>query len=158
VAKAAAEALELPLYKYLGGVNAHVLPVPMMNILNGGKHADNNVDLQEFMCVPVGAATYSEGLRMSVEVFHSLKKVLAARGLSTAVGDEGGFAPNLASNEEAIKVILESVEKAGYIPGADVAIALDPAASEFFDTEKGVYVLSSEGRSLKPAEMAAYLR
>ena len=156
VAKAAAEALELPLYKYLGGVNAHVLPVPMMNILNGGKHADNNVDLQEFMCVPVGAATYSEGLRMSVEVFHSLKKVLAARGLSTSVGDEGGFAPNLASNEEAIKVILESVEKAGYAPGADVAIALDPAASEFFDTEKGVYVLSSEGRSLKPAEMAAY--
>jgi enolase len=156
VAKAAAEALDLPLYKYLGGVNAHVLPVPMMNILNGGSHADNNVDLQEFMCVPVGAATYSDGLRMSVEVFHSLKKVLAGRGLSTAVGDEGGFAPNLASNEEAIKVILESVEKAGYAPGEDVAIALDPAASEFFDTAQGVYVLSSEGRSLKPAEMAAY--
>jgi enolase len=156
VAKAAAEALDLPLYKYLGGVNAHVLPVPMMNILNGGSHADNNVDLQEFMCVPVGAATYSDGLRMGVEVFHSLKKVLASRGLSTAVGDEGGFAPNLASNEEAIKVILESVEKAGYTPGEDVAIALDPAASEFFDAEKGVYVLSSEGRSLKPSEMAAY--
>ncbi len=156
VAKAAAEALELPLYRYIGGVNAHVLPVPMMNILNGGKHADNNVDLQEFMCVPIGATTYSDGLRMSVEVFHSLKKVLAGRGLSTAVGDEGGFAPNLASNEEAIKVILESVEKAGYTPGADVGIALDPAASEFFDTAQGAYVLAGEGRSLKPAEMAAY--
>ncbi|HLA82319.1 MAG TPA: phosphopyruvate hydratase, partial [Thermoleophilia bacterium] len=156
VAKAAADALDLPLYKYLGGVNAHVLPVPMMNILNGGKHADNNVDLQEFMCVPVGAASYSEGLRMSVEVFHSLKKVLASRGLSTAVGDEGGFAPSLASNEEAIKVILESVEKAGYAPGDDVAIALDPAASEFFDAGRGVYELSSEGRSLAPEEMAGY--
>jgi enolase len=156
VAKAAAEALDLPLYRYLGGVNAHVLPVPMMNILNGGKHADNNVDLQEFMCVPVGAATYSDGLRMSVEVFHSLRKVLAGRGLSTAVGDEGGFAPNLASNEDAIKVILESVEKAGYTPGTDVAIALDPAASEFFDGSQGAYVLASEGRTLKPKEMAAY--
>ncbi len=110
VAKAAAEALDLPLYRYLGGVNAHVLPVPMMNILNGGKHADNNVDLQEFMCVPVGAATYAAGLRMCVEVFHSLGKVLSGRGLSTAVGDEGGFAPSLASNEDAIKVILESLE------------------------------------------------
>ena len=156
VAKAAAEALDIPLYKYLGGVNAHVLPVPMMNILNGGKHADNNVDLQEFMCVPVGAVTYADGLRMGVEVFHSLKKVLADRGLSTAVGDEGGFAPNLSSNEEAIKVILESVEKAGYQPGDDVAIALDPAASEFFDTGKGVYDLASEGRTLDPQEMADY--
>lgn len=156
VAKAAADALDLPLYRYLGGTNAHTLPVPMMNILNGGKHADNNVDLQEFMCVPVGAATYSEGLRMSVEVFHSLKRVLAERGLSTAVGDEGGFAPNLASNEDAIKVILESVEKAGYTPGDDVAIALDPAATEFFDSSLGAYVLASEGRTLKPEEMAAY--
>jgi enolase len=156
VAKAAADALGLPLYRYLGGVNAHVLPVPMMNILNGGKHADNNVDLQEFMIVPVGAATYADGLRMSVEVFHSLRKVLSGRGLSSAVGDEGGFAPNLASNEDAIKVILESVEKAGYTPGIDIAIALDPAASEFFDVPQGAYVLAGEGRTLKSEEMAAY--
>ena len=156
VAKAAADGLDLPLYRYLGGVNAHVLPVPMMNILNGGKHADNNVDLQEFMCVPMGAATYSDALRMCVEVFHSLREVLAGRGLSTAVGDEGGFAPNLASNEDAIKVILESVEKAGYTPGADIGIALDPAASEFFDGSKSAYVLASEGRTLGSEEMAAY--
>jgi enolase len=156
VARAAADSLGLPLYRYLGGVNAYTLPVPMMNILNGGKHADNNVDLQEFMCVPVGAATYSEGLRMCVEVFHTLKKVLAGRGLSTSVGDEGGFAPNLASNEDAIKAILEAVEKAGYTPGVDVGIALDPAASEFFDTGKGAYLLASENRTLDPREMAAY--
>lgn len=156
VAKAAADAVGLPLYRYLGGVNAHVLPVPMMNILNGGRHADNNVDLQEFMCVPLGAATYTDGLRMCVEVFQSLRRVLAGRGLSTSVGDEGGFAPNLSSNEDAIKVILESVEKAGYTPGVEVAIALDPAATEFFDTTKGVYVLASENRTLPPAEMAAY--
>jgi enolase len=156
VARAAADALGLPLYRYLGGVNAHVLPVPMMNILNGGKHADNNVDLQEFMCVPVGAATYSDGLRMSVEVFHTLKKVLSGRGMSTSVGDEGGFAPNLASNEDAIKVILEAIQKAGYTPGIDVSIALDPAASEFFDTDKGAYVLTSEKRTLATREMAAY--
>jgi enolase len=156
VAKAAADALGLPLYRYLGGVNAHVLPVPMMNILNGGKHADNNVDLQEFMCMPVGAASFSDGLRMSVEVFHSLRRVLAGRGLSTSVGDEGGFAPNLASNEDAIKVILEAVEKAGYTPGVEIAIALDPAASEFFDAAKGVYDLAGEHRTLSPQEMAAY--
>ena len=156
VARAAADALGLPLYKYIGGVNAYTLPVPMMNILNGGKHADNNVDLQEFMCVPVGAASYTDGLRMCVETFHALKKVLSSRGMSTSVGDEGGFAPNLASNEDAIKVILEAVEKAGYSPGIDIAIALDPAASEFFDTEKGVYVLASENRSLSPRDMAAY--
>ena len=156
VARAAADALGLPFYRYLGGVNVHLLPVPMMNILNGGKHADNNVDLQEFMCVPVGAATYSDGLRMGVEVYHSLRKVLAGRGLSVSVGDEGGFAPNLASNEEAIKVILESVERAGYTPGVDIAIALDPAATEFFDTAKGVYVLASEDRTLIPQEMVAY--
>ncbi len=156
VAKAAADALGMPLYRYLGGINAHVIPVPMMNILNGGKHADNNVDLQEFMCVPVGAATYRDGLRMSVEVFHSLGKVLAKRGLSTSVGDEGGFAPNLSSNEDAIKVILEAVEKAGYSPGVDVAIALDPAATEFFNAAKGTYVLASEGRKLPPREMATY--
>ncbi len=156
VAKAAAEALGLPLYRYLGGVNAHVLPVPMMNIVNGGKHADNNVDLQEFMCVPVGAPSYSEALRMGVEVYHSLKKVLGGRKLSTAVGDEGGFAPDLDSNEDAIKVILEAAEKAGYTPGEDVAIALDPAASEFFDVDRGLYVLSSEAKLLHPEEMAAY--
>jgi enolase len=156
VAKAAADALSLPLYRYLGGPNAHVLPVPMMNILNGGKHADNNVDLQEFMIVPVGAAGYSDGLRMSVEVFHSLKKVLSDRGLATSVGDEGGFAPNLSSNEDAIKVILESVEKAGYTPGVDIAIALDPAASEFFDAGRKLYDLASEDRKLDPQEMAAY--
>jgi enolase len=156
VAKATAKAKGLPLYKYIGGVNAYTIPVPMMNIVNGGSHAGNNVDLQEFMCVPVGAATYSEGLRMCVEIFHSLRKVLTDRGLATGVGDEGGFAPDLSSNEEAIKVIIESVEKAGYAPGEQVGIALDPAASEFFDTAKGVYNLASEGRLLKPDEMAAY--
>jgi enolase len=156
VAKAAAEALGLPLYRYLGGPNAHVLPVPMMNILNGGKHADNNVDLQEFAIAPVGVAGYSDGLRMSVEVFHSLKKVLSGRGLATSVGDEGGFAPNLSSNEDAIKVILESVEKAGYTPGVDIAIALDPAASEFFDVGRKLYELASEDRKLDPQEMAGY--
>jgi enolase len=156
VARAAADALGLPVYRYLGGVNAHVLPVPMMNILNGGKHADNNVDLQEFMVVPVGAATYNDCLRMSVETFHSLRGVLAGRGLSTSVGDEGGFAPNLASNEDALKVILEAIQKAGYTPGVDLALALDPAATEFFDEKKGAYVLASEGRTLAPEQMAAY--
>ena len=156
VAKAAADALCLPLYRYLGGVNAHVLPVPMMNILNGGRHADNNIDLQEFMVMPVGAASYSDCLRMCVETFHSLKKVLAGRGLATAVGDEGGFAPDLASNEEAIKVILEAIEKAGYTPGVDIALALDPAATEFFDEKKRVYVLAGESRTLAPDEMVAY--
>jgi len=156
VAKAAADALGLPLYRYLGGVNAHTLPVPMMNILNGGKHADNNVDLQEFMVMPIGAKSYSEGLRMCVETFHSLKKVLSGMALATAVGDEGGFAPNLSSNEEALKVILEAIEKAGYSPGDDLSLALDPAATEFFDTKKNAYVLSGEGRSLTPEEMAGY--
>ena len=156
VARAAAEAVGLPLYQYVGGVNAHVLPVPMMNILNGGKHADNNVDLQEFMCMPVGAATFADALRMGAEVFHSLKKVLASRGLNTSVGDEGGFAPDLASNEDAIKVLLEAVEKAGYAPGEQIGIALDPASTEFFDADRGVYVLAGEGRELPPADMAAY--
>ncbi len=156
VARAAAEALSLPLYQYLGGVNAYQLPVPMMNILNGGKHADNTVDLQEFMCMPVGAASFSEALRMGTEVFHALKKVLSGRGLSTAVGDEGGFAPNLSSNEEAIKAIMEAIDKAGYTPGEQVFLALDPASSEFFDSDKNVYVLAGEGRRLAPAEMAAY--
>ncbi len=156
VAKAAADALGMPLYRYLGGVNAHTLPVPMMNILNGGRHADNNVDLQEFMVMPVGAATYSEGLRMCVETFHSLKKVLSGRGLSTSVGDEGGFAPNLSSNEEALKVILEAIDKAGYEAGNDLVLALDPAATEFFDSKKGTYVLAGESRTLTPVEMAGY--
>ena len=156
VARAAADALDLPLYRYLGGLNAHVLPVPLMNILNGGRHADNNVDLQEFMCVPVGAATYGDGLRMGAEVFHALRKVLSGRGLSSSVGDEGGFAPNLAGSEEVIEAILEAVAKAGYAPGTDVAIALDAAASEFFDRSSGVYVLAGEGRSMRPQEMVAY--
>jgi enolase len=156
VARAAADAVGLDLYQYIGGVNAHVLPVPMMNILNGGSHADNNVDLQEFMVMPVGASTFAEALRMGAEVFHSLKKVLSSRGLNTAVGDEGGFAPDLASNEDAIKVVLEAIQKAGYTPGEQICIALDPASTEFFDVDRGVYVLASEGRELSPADMAAY--
>jgi len=153
-AYAAAEALRLPLYQYIGGCNAFTLPVPMMNIMNGGKHADNNVDLQEFMVMPVGATTFAEALRICAEVYHGLKSVLKAKGLSTSVGDEGGFAPNLASNEEAIQVIVEAIDAAGYEPGADVSIALDPAASSFF--EDGKYVLASEGRSLTSAEMVDY--
>jgi enolase len=140
-AKAAAEFFGLPLYKYIGGVNAKTLPVPMMNIINGGKHADNNVDFQEFMVMPVGAPNFSEALRMGTETFHSLKSVLSKKGYNTAVGDEGGFAPNLKSNEEAIEVILEAIEKAGYKVGTDIAIALDPAASEFFLKDKNAYHL-----------------
>jgi enolase len=140
-AKAAAEALGLPLYKYIGGTNAKTLPVPMMNIINGGKHADNNVDFQEFMVMPVGASSFAEALRMGAETFHSLKSVLSKKGYNTAVGDEGGFAPNLKSNEEAIEVILEAIEKAGYKVGTDIAIALDPAASEFFLKDKNAYHL-----------------
>ena len=153
-AYAAAAALELPLYQYVGGCNAYQLPVPMMNIMNGGQHADNNVDLQEFMVMPVGASSFEEALRVCAEVYHGLKSVLKAKGLSTAVGDEGGFAPNLASNEEAIQVIMEAIDAAGYEPGADVRIALDPAASSFF--VDGKYVLESEGRSLTSAEMVDY--
>jgi len=153
-AYAAAAALELPLYQYIGGCNAYQLPVPMMNIMNGGKHADNNVDLQEFMVMPVGAASFEEALRICAEVYHGLKVVLKARGLSTAVGDEGGFAPDLASNEEAIQVIMEAIDAAGYEPGSDVFIALDPAASSFY--VEGKYVLESEGRSLTSAEMVDY--
>ncbi|NEU03810.1 phosphopyruvate hydratase [Clostridium senegalense] len=153
-AKAAAESLGLGLYQYIGGVNAKVLPVPMMNILNGGKHADNNVDLQEFMIMPVGAKSFSEALRMCAEVYHTLKSILKEKGLGTGVGDEGGFAPNLASNEEAIKVIMEAIEKAGYKAGEEVFLALDPASSEFF--EDGKYNLSGEGRILTPEEMADY--
>lgn len=142
VAKAAAETLEMPLYRYIGGTNAHVLPVPMMNILNGGKHADNNVDLQEFMIAPAGASCFKEALRMGAEIFHALKKVLKDKGLNTAVGDEGGFAPDLKSNKEAIEVILKAIKEAGYKEGKQVWIALDPAASSFFN--KGKYILQSE--------------
>ena len=150
-ARAAAQSLGLPLYQYLGGVGAHVLPVPMMNILNGGKHAQNNVDFQEFMVVPVGAASFAEALRMGTEVFHSLRDVLKDRGLGTGVGDEGGFAPNLESNEKAIEAILEAIDRAGYEPDADIVLALDPAASSFYSD--GKYVLSGEGRTLSSEEM-----
>jgi enolase len=153
-AYAAAAALELPLYQYVGGCNAHILPVPMMNIMNGGKHADNNVDLQEFMIMPVGAESFEEALRICAEVYHGLRAVLKSKGLSTAVGDEGGFAPDLASNEDALRVIVEAVDAAGYEPGIDVRLALDPAASSFY--EGGQYVLAGEGRSLTSAEMVEY--
>jgi enolase len=155
VAKAAADELAVPLYRYIGGVNAHVLPVPMMNVLNGGEHADNNVDVQEFMIMPVGAASFSEALRWGAETYHVLKKVLHEKGLSTAIGDEGGFAPNLGSNEEAVQLLIAAIEKAGFTPGDDIAIALDAASTEFY--EDGNYVLAGEGRTLSPAEMVAYL-
>ena len=154
VAKAAAKALKLPLYKYLGGVNAKELPVPMMNILNGGEHADNNVDIQEFMIMPVGATSFREALRMNTEIYHQLKSVLKSKGLSTAIGDEGGFAPNLASNEDAIKVILEATEKAGYVAGKDIMIALDVAATEIY--KDGKYHLEGEGVVKTSEEMVAY--
>jgi enolase len=154
VARAAAGEVGLPLYRYVGGANAHVLPVPMMNVLNGGEHADNNIDFQEFMIVPVGAASFSEGLRWGAEIYHALAKVLSARGLSTAVGDEGGFAPNLPSNEDAIKVLLEAVESLGRTPGEEIAIAMDPAATEFY--ADGRYNLAGESRTLDSAEFAAY--
>jgi len=147
VAKAAADQTGLPLYRYLGGPNAHTLPVPMMNIINGGQHADNNVDMQEFMIMPVGAPTFSEGLRMGVEVFHNLKKVLHDKGLNTAVGDEGGFAPDLKSNEEAVQVIIEAIEKAGYTPGEDLCIGLDCAATEYYDAKKKKYTLEGEKKN-----------
>jgi enolase len=150
VAKAAAAELRVPLYRYIGGSNAHVMPVPMMNILNGGKHADNNVDLQEFMIMPVGAKSFREGLRIGVEVFHNLKAVLKDRKYSTAVGDEGGFAPNLRSNTEALDVIMEAIVRAAYKPAEDVMIALDPAASEFYDN--GKYILHAEAKHEKTAE------
>jgi enolase 1/2/3 len=147
VAKASAEEAGMPLYRYIGGVNAKEMPVPMMNILNGGAHADNNVDIQEFMVVPVGAKNFTEAVRIGSEVFHSLKSVLKAKGHNTAVGDEGGFAPNLKSNEEAVEMVLAGIEKAGYKPGRDVMIALDPAASEFY--EKGAYVFKKSDKSKK---------
>ncbi len=154
VARAAADFLGLPLYRYLGGATAHILPVPMLNILNGGKHADNNVDIQEFMVMPVGAPDFRTGLRMATEVFHSLKKVLKGRGLNTSVGDEGGFAPNLESNEAALQAIVEAIEAAGYKPGQDVVLALDVAATEIY--KDGKYHLAGEGRSLTPAELVNY--
>jgi enolase len=152
VASAAAESANLPLYKYLGGPNAHVLPVPLMNILNGGSHADSDVDIQEFMVVPLGAATFSEGLRWGVEVYHSLKAVLKEKGLSTGLGDEGGFAPNLPSNRAALDLITEAITRAGYTPGRDIALALDVASSEFY--QDGAYQF--EGKALTAAEMGAY--
>ena len=154
-AKAAADALGTPLYRYVGGVSSDILPVPMMNILNGGAHADNPIDFQEFMVMPVGAPTFSEALRCGTEIFHALKSALHKAGLATAVGDEGGFAPNIASAREALDFILRSVESAGYKAGTDVVLALDCAATEFF--KDGKYELEGEGRSLSPAEMAAYL-
>jgi len=154
VAKAAAAELELPLYRYIGGPNAHVLPVPMMNVVNGGVHADNSIDMQEFMIMPVGAPSFREALRWGTETYHTLKKVLHDRSLSTAVGDEGGFAPNLASNEEAIQILIRAIEQAGYTPGDDIAIAMDPAMSELY--KDGRYHLAGEGKVLGPDEMVEY--
>jgi enolase len=156
VARAAANALEIPLYRHLGGLNAHVLPVPMMNVINGGAHSDAPIDVQEFMIVPRGAKSFSEGLRMGAEVFHALKKILKAKGLSTAVGDEGGFAPNLSSNTEALEVLVDAIKAAGYKSGKDVFIALDVASTEFFDTKTQKYVLSKSDKSRRTAaEMVA---
>ncbi|MBK6977846.1 MAG: phosphopyruvate hydratase [Cytophagaceae bacterium] len=157
VAKAAAQEAGLPLYRYLGGVNANTLPVPMMNILNGGSHADNSIDFQEFMVMPAGAATFSDSLRMGTEIFHNLKKVLKSKGYSTNVGDEGGFAPNIGSNEEAIEIVLTAIEKAGYKPGEQVFIAMDAASSEFYDTKTGLYTFKkSSGKQMDSHELAAY--
>lgn len=156
VAKAAAESAELPLYKYAGGVNANMLPTPMMNILNGGEHADNNVDFQEFMIMPVGAQSFAEALRWCAEIYHTLKKVLHEAGLGGGVGDEGGFAPNFTTNEEPLKYIVEACEKAGYKPGEDIMFAMDPASTEFYDAERGVYVLAGEDRELTSEEMVEY--
>ncbi len=155
MAKAAAQYCDQPLYRYLGGASAHILPVPMCNIINGGSHADNNVDLQEFMVMPVGAKSFAEGLRWAVETFHALKGILKKKGLSTAVGDEGGFAPNLKSNEEALKVIMQAIKSAGFKAGKDIQIALDPAASEFY--QNGKYNLASEKKKLSSAQMVDYL-
>jgi enolase len=154
IARAAATELVMPLYRYVGGANASVLPTPMMNVLNGGVHADNSVDFQEFMVMPVGAPSYAEALRWGTETYHALKSVLRERGLATAVGDEGGFAPNLATNEDAIKLLIEGIEKAGYTPGDQLAIAMDPAVSELY--RDGKYVLAGENRSLSSQEMCAY--
>ena len=154
-AKAVADECGLALYRYVGGTNAHVLPVPMMNVLNGGAHADSNVDLQEFMIVPVGAVSFGEGLRWGSETYHALKRLLKERGLGTGLGDEGGFAPNLASNEDALRLLVEAIERAGYTPGEEIALALDSAATEFY--ADGAYELRGEGRSLSSADMVGYL-
>ncbi len=156
VARAAAEYVGLPLYLYLGGFNAKDLPTPMMNIINGGSHADNNVDFQEFMIMPVGAKTFKEALRMGAEVFHALKSVLKSKGYNTAVGDEGGFAPDLKSNEEALEVIMESIKKAGYKPKEDIVLAMDVASSEFYNKEKGVYDLAGEGKTMNAEELTDF--
>lgn len=156
VARAAAEAAELPLYKYIGGANAHVLPTPMMNILNGGVHADNNVDFQEFMIMPVGASTFAEALRWCSEIYHTLKNVLHDAGLGGGVGDEGGFAPSFSTNEEPLEYIVKACEAAGFKPGTDIMFAMDPASTEFYDAEKGKYVLAGEQRELTSAEMVDY--
>jgi enolase len=156
VAKAAAQELHQPLFRYIGGVNANTLPVPMMNILNGGSHADNAIDFQEFMVMPVKAESFSHSLRMGTEVFHHLKQVLKSKNLSTNVGDEGGFAPNISSNKEAIEVVLQAIEKAGYKPGEDIFIALDAASTEFYDSGKQVYKLASSGDELSSDDMASY--
>lgn len=153
-ARAAAQAFGLPLYRYLGGVNARILPVPMMNVINGGAHAANNLDIQEFMIIPFGAKSFSQAIQMGAETFHALKKIFKAKGLNTAVGDEGGFAPDLGSNEEALAYIIDAIQAAGYAPGKDIGLALDSAASEFYT--KGKYVLKSEGRKLSAAEMIDY--
>jgi len=155
VARAAATDLQLPLYRYVGGVNAHVLPVPMMNVLNGGEHADNNVDLQEFMLMPTGAASFSEALQWGTETYHVLKKLLVERSLSSAIGDEGGFAPNLGSNEEALQLLVDAIELAGFTPGAEISLAMDTASSEFYI--EGEYVLAGESRTLSSTGMAEYL-
>ena len=155
-ARAAAESVEMPLYRYVGGVNANLLPTPMMNILNGGVHADNNVDFQEFMIMPVGAPSFAEGLRWCAEIYHTLKKVLHDAGLGGGVGDEGGFAPNLKTNEEPLKYITEACEKAGYKPGVDIMFAMDPASTEYYDAERGVYVLAGEGVEYTSEEMVDY--
>jgi enolase len=156
VAKAAAETVRQPLYRYIGGANVGVLPVPMMNILNGGSHADNKIDIQEFMVMPVGASSFSEGLRMGTEIFHSLKEVLRAEGHSTNVGDEGGFAPNLKSNDEGVEFVLRAIEKAGYKPGDDVLLAFDAAASEFYDKTSGIYKFDSTGDEMSGEEMVEF--
>jgi|TARA_B110000914_G_scaffold89307_1_gene78506 enolase len=156
VAKAAAETVRQPLYRYIGGANVGVLPVPMMNILNGGSHADNKIDIQEFMVMPVGASSFSEGLRMGTEIFHSLKEVLRAEGHSTNVGDEGGFAPNLKSNDEGVEFVLRAIEKAGYKPGDDVLLAFDAAASEFYDKKSGIYKFDSTGDEMSGEEMVEF--
>ncbi len=155
-ARAAADWSGLPLYLYLGGFNAKQLPTPMMNIINGGSHADNNIDFQEFMIMPVGAKTFRQALQMGAEVFHNLKKVLSAKGFNTSVGDEGGFAPDLQSNEAGLEVIMEAIKKAGYVPGKDIALAMDVAASEFYDKDKNKYILGSENKELTSAEMVDF--